>query len=67
MHQVPDIKPNSNVLANAAQSPTTNNNSALSIQCPPIKTDELNKMLDDVNVIKSKQKMVDDSLFNVKK
>ncbi|RNA16005.1 heat shock factor 1 isoform X1 [Brachionus plicatilis] len=40
---------------------------ALSIQYSPIKHDELNKVLDDVNVIKSKQKMVDDSLFNVKK
>ncbi len=36
-------------------------------QYPPIKPDELNKMLDDVNTMKSKQKMVDDSLFNVKK
>ena len=36
-------------------------------QFPQIKPDEINKVLDDVNIIKTKQKMVDDSLFNVKK
>jgi hypothetical protein len=41
--------------------------SALSLQFPQMKSEELNKVLDDVNLIRSKQKMVDDSLFNVKK
>lgn len=39
---------------------------ALSV-IPQVKSSELNKVLDDVNMIKSKQKLVDDSLFSVKK
>ena len=34
---------------------------------PQIKQDEINRVLDDVSAIKSKQKMFDDSLFTVKK
>lgn len=34
---------------------------------PQIKADEINKVLDDVSVIKSKQKMVDETLFSIKK
>ena len=37
------------------------------VQFPGIKTDDLNKVLDDVNNLKSKQKFVDDSLMDVKK
>jgi hypothetical protein len=33
----------------------------------PVKADDLNKVLEDVNTMKSKQKVVDDSLFSVKK
>ncbi|RNA16007.1 heat shock factor -like [Brachionus plicatilis] len=61
---VPDLKVSANQPANSNGATTQQ---ALSIQYSPIKHDELNKVLDDVNVIKSKQKMVDDSLFNVKK
>ncbi len=47
---------------------TPHNNSQISIkQFPQIKPDEINKVLDDVNVIKTKQKLVDESLFAVKK
>ena len=63
--QVPDLKINQNQIA------STNNNTQIvnhnSNQLPPMKIDEINKVLDDVNVMKSKQKQVDDSLFAVKK
>ncbi|CAF0816921.1 unnamed protein product [Brachionus calyciflorus] len=64
--KVPDLKVNGNQSVNA-NSNANSNQQALTIQYPQIKHDELNKVLDDVNSIKSKQKMVDDSLFNVKK
>lgn len=49
-------------------SQNSNSSSALQIQqYPQIKHDELNKVLDDVNTIKSRQKIVDDSIFNMKK
>lgn len=48
-----------------------NNGSQISIQqlsqFPQIKPDEIKQVLDNVNIIKTKQKIVDDSLFNVKK
>ena len=48
---------------NQVASPSSN-----AVQCvTSVKVDDLNKVLDDVNTIKSKQKMVDDSLFAVKK
>ena len=53
--------------AGANTSSASTSQSALSLQYPQLKPEELNKVLDDVNVIRSKQKMVDDSLFNVKK
>lgn len=81
--KVPDIKQglvnmlNGNSLLNSQQASlpnnqqqqlTPHNNSQVSIkQFPQIKPDEINKVLDDVNTIKSKQKMVDESLFAVKK
>lgn len=34
---------------------------------PQIKLDEINKVLDEVSVIKSKQKMVDETLYSIKK
>ena len=65
------MKPSTNQVAavvaattSAANTPTP---SALSLQYPQLSPDELNKVLDDVNTIRSKQKMVDDSLFSVKK
>ena len=49
-------------------SQNSNSSSELQIQqYPQIKHDELNKVLDDVNTIKSRQKVVDDSIFNMKK
>ena len=76
---MPDVKSannnnnnNNNALATTTNTSSTSNQQQQSAvltlqQYPPIKPDELNKMLDDVNTMKSKQKMVDDSLFNVKK
>lgn len=54
---------------NAIPGPTNQNNnqSALQIQYPQIKADELSKVLDDVNSMKSRQKLVDDSIFSMKK
>ncbi len=47
---------------------TPHSNSQISIkQYPQIKPDEINKVLEDVSVIKTKQKLVDESLFAVKK
>ena len=70
--KVPDIKPNSST--SSAQNSSQAQPSALVsptnqpvVQYPSIKTDDLNKVLDDVNSIKSKQKFVDDSLMDVKK
>jgi len=78
---VPDVKSannnnnnnnNNNALATTTNTSSTSNQQQQSAvltlqQYSPIKSDELNKMLDDVNTMKSKQKLVDDSLFNVKK
>ena len=74
--KVPDVKPaasnalatTNNITGTTPQLTNQQQSSVLSIQqYSQIKPDELNKMLDDVNTMKSKQKMVDDSLFNVKK
>lgn len=64
--KVSDLKTNSvgSVVTNVVAQ-TSNSQSAL--QYAGIKEDELNKVLDDVNTIKSKQKIVDDSLMSVKK
>ena len=58
-----------NPLQNTLQNNKINNNSQVSLKQFPqlIKPDEINKVLDDVNVIKTKQKLVDESLFAVKK
>ena len=57
-----------NITSTTPQLSNQQQSSVLSLQqYSQIKPDELNKMLDDVNTMKSKQKMVDDSLFNVKK
>ena len=59
---------NNNASSTGSQISNQQQSAVLTLQqYPPIKPDELNKMLDDVNTMKSKQKMVDDSLFNVKK
>ena len=54
-------------IANVQPSQLTNEQT-LSLQYPPNnQIEDLNKVLDDVNVIKSKQKIVDESLSSVKK
>ena len=57
--QVPDIK------ASHQTSSTGSQNAVL--QYTQLKPEEINKVLEDVNTIKSKQRVVDDSLMNVKK
>ena len=57
--------------AQITTSQLNSNGSQMSIQqlpqFPQIKPDEIKQVLDNVNIIKTKQKIVDDSLFNVKK
>lgn len=65
--KVPDLKMPNQQPVNTIQSTNNQNNSALQIQYPQIKPDELSKVLDDVNTMKSRQKVVDDSIFNMKK
>jgi len=59
--KVPDIKQQN--LANGNQQMFVQQQQ----QYPQIKPDEINKVLEDVSVIKTKQKLVDESLFAVKK
>jgi hypothetical protein len=53
--------------ANQVNNQVANPNNPATVNLSPVKVDDLNKVLEDVNTMKSKQKMVDDSLFSVKK
>jgi hypothetical protein len=70
---VPDIKtvqtqaPASQVQSNNQVANTNSTSTAAVANLSPVKVDDLNKVLEDVNTMKSKQKLVDDSLFSVKK
>jgi hypothetical protein len=72
--KVPDLKTaatNQNQQQQQQQTAITTaasaNQTAAMLQYSQIKQDEINKVLDDVNTIKSRQKVVDESLYSVKK
>jgi hypothetical protein len=58
-NQVPDIKASHQASSGGSQNAV--------LQYTQLKPEEINKVLEDVNNIKSKQRVVDDSLMTVKK